>query len=318
MTGTSKISRELLAQACDLSNSGITIADARKKHQPLIYVNAGFERLTGYRAAELLGKNCHFLQGADTGQAEISVLQEALLNGKDCKVTLRNYRKDGSMFWNELSITAVTDATGNVTHFIGIQQDITAHILLEQHLQQSRQDTPTLNRQARTLLPAEPQSSISQHFDSRFSVMLQTAQRTRNPLAVLRIVPDQFQAFRDKYGGQAGDACLRMVGERIAKTYARASDCVARYDENGEENGFAVVSMGASVEGLQQHAEKLRAQLRALNIPHHASPEGVLTACIGSITLIPQRDTTASNLLEAAGKALARAQQRGNDCEAFV
>ena len=318
MTGTSKISRDLLAQACDLLNSGITIADAHKKHQPLIYVNAGFERLTGYSAAELLGKNCHFLQGTDTGQAEISVLQEALLNGKDCTVTLRNYRKDGSMFWNELSITAVADATGNVTHFIGIQQDITARILLEQHLNQSTLDKRSLDRQAHTLLPIEPQNGLSEHFGSRFSGMLQTAQRTHSPLSVLRVVPDQFQAFRKKYGQQAGEACLRMVGERIAKTYARASDCVARYEENGEEDGFAVVSMGASVEGLQQHAEKLRAQLRALNIPHHASPEGVLTACIGGITLIPQRETTAHNLLEAAGKALARAQQRGNDCEAFA
>ena len=314
MAGTSKISRDLLAQACDLSNDGITISDARKKDQPLIYVNAGFERLTGYSAAELLGKNCHFLQGTDTEQAEISVLREALLHGKDCKVTLRNYRKDGSMFWNALNLTAVADASGNVRHFIGIQQDITAHILLEQHLQQSRLDIRRLNQQVHTLLPVEPHSCINEHFDSHFSGMLQAAQRTRSPLAVLRIAPDQFQAFRDKYGQQAGDACLLMVCERIAKAYARASDCVARY----REDGFAIVSMGASVEGLQQHAEKLRAQIRSLNIPHYDSPDGVLTVCIGGVTLIPQHDTTTSALLESAGKALDHAKYRGYGCEEFV
>jgi len=312
MTGSRSITRDLLAQACDLSAGGITISDARKPDQPLIYVNSGFECLSGYSAAELLGKNCHFLQGADTDQAEIAVLRAALKNGKDCKVTLRNYRKDGSMFWNELSLTAVSDADGNLTHFIGIQHDITDRILLEQHLQQSHLDARTLNQQARLLV--EPQGGISQHFDEPFSRMLQIAQRTRSPLCVLRITPDKFKSYREKYGQSAAQACLRMLGERIAKTYARASDCVALY----ENEGFCVASSGASVEGLHQHAQKLRAQIRALNIPHSGSNDGVITLCIGGITLIPQRDTTSNSMLESAEKALATAQRRGHDSEELI
>jgi len=316
MAGTLKITRDLLVQASDLSNNGITISDARKQDQPLIYVNAGFERMTGYTAAELLGKNCHFLQGTDTGQPEISTLREALERGKDCRVTLRNYRKNGSMFWNELSLTAVTNEQGELTHFIGIQQDVTTHIMLEQYMHQSHLDSQSVKRQTHTLSHTDPLVGISNrsHFDEQLASMLQTAQRTRSPLSVLRVVPDSFKSFRTKYGQQAGDACLRMVGERIARIYARASDCVARY----ADNEFAVASLGASVEGLQQHAEKLREQIRALNIPHHDSSEGVVTVCIGGITLVPLHDTTTSALLEQANNALTKAQGSGNNREEFV
>lgn len=311
-----KISRDLLAQAIDQTHDGITIADARQNGLPLIYVNAGFERLTGYTSEDLLGKSLRFLQGTDTDQPEITLLRETLQKEKSCLVTLRNYRRDGSMFWNELSLSSVHDETGALTHFIGIQKDVTARIKLDQNLHQSNRDLNALNQQLYTLARTDPLVGISnrRHFDEQLASMLQTAQRTHSQLSVVVVNLDQFKRFNDRYGRTAGDTCLRMVGERIAKSFARGADCVARYE--GDE--FAIVSMGDSTEGLQQHLRRLRDQVRALNIPHHDSPDGVVTICAGCITGIPRRDTSAQDLLAQADAALQTAKKRGCDCDNIV
>lgn len=316
MLAPPRISRDLLAQAIDQTYDGITISDARQTDWPLIYVNAGFEKLTGYHCSELLGKSVKFLQGTDTDQPEIAILRETLRLEKNCQVTLRNYRKDGSMFWNELSLSAVHDDQGVLTHFIGIQKDVTDRITLDQNLRQSNHDLHTLNQQLYTLAHTDPLVGISNrlHFDKQLDQMLLTAQRTHNPLSVLVVNLDKFKLFNDRYGRAAGDTCLRMVGERIAKSFSRGSDCVARY--NGDE--FAIVSLGDSQESMQQHLRKLRDQVRALNIPHHDSPDGVVTICAGAVSLIPQRDTTALGLLERANAALHEAKRQGHDREHFV
>lgn len=312
MVAPLEVSRELLALAVDQSNDGITIADAQKEDFPLIYVNAGFERMTGYQSSELLGKSSRLLQGSDTDQAEIFVMHDALNKGEGCLVTLRNYRRDGSMFWNELSISALRNDEGVLTHFAGIQKDVTARILQDQHLRQTNQDLHALNKQL--LARTEPLADISDRFDERFNSILQTAQHTHSLLSVLVINLDQFKLFNERYGRAAGDTCLRLVGERITRSFARASDCVARHD--GDE--FAVVSMGDSVEGLQQHLSKLRDQVRALNIPHGDTQDGVVTICIGAVSLIPQLDTTAPALLDQAEAALHQAKRRGHNCEHIV
>jgi diguanylate cyclase (GGDEF)-like protein/PAS domain S-box-containing protein len=109
----------------DASRNGILIADALDPEQPIQYVNPAFEEITGYPAQEALGRNCLFLQGKDTAQPELETVREALRKGEPCSVEVRNYRQDGSMFWNALSIAPVRNDTGLVTHFIGVQNDVT-------------------------------------------------------------------------------------------------------------------------------------------------------------------------------------------------
>ena len=91
----------LLRQAVAASNDGLAIADARIPDMPFVYVNPAFERLTGYRADEVLGRSCRLLQRGDTRQPGWQVLREAVKDGKSGVATVRNYRKDGSMFWND-------------------------------------------------------------------------------------------------------------------------------------------------------------------------------------------------------------------------
>ncbi|MGB8478987.1 MAG: EAL domain-containing protein [Acidobacteriaceae bacterium] len=114
----------LYKSAMDVSTHGILIA-AAEKDLPICYVNPAFERITGYSAEEAIGRNCRFLQGTDTAQPQMETIREALSQGQSCTVELRNYRKNGTMFWNSVSIAPVLDETGRTTHFIGVQKDIT-------------------------------------------------------------------------------------------------------------------------------------------------------------------------------------------------
>lgn len=104
---------------------GITISDNLQPDNPIVYANEGFERLTGYSKNDVLGKNCRFLQGARTNPKTIEEIRVAVREEKPCSVEILNYRKDGTTFWNLLSITPVRDDSGRVTNFIGIQSDIT-------------------------------------------------------------------------------------------------------------------------------------------------------------------------------------------------
>jgi PAS domain S-box-containing protein len=126
---------ELRDRALAAAAEGVTIADARLPDNPLIYANAGFERLTGYSVEEVLGRNCRFLQGPDTDRDTLERLRSAIRQRQPCTVQLLNYRKDGTTFWNRLSITPVRDASGEVTHFIGVQSDVTDQKNTEERLQ---------------------------------------------------------------------------------------------------------------------------------------------------------------------------------------
>lgn len=125
-------------RALDVAAEGVTIADARLPDRPLIYVNEGFERVTGYPATEVLGRNCRFLQGRDTDPAAIAEIRAAVTGERECVVEILNYRRDGTPFWNRLSITPVRDERGEVTHFIGIQSDVSARRAAEEGLRQAK------------------------------------------------------------------------------------------------------------------------------------------------------------------------------------
>lgn len=116
---------DLLIKATNTANEGITISSMDQPDRPLIFVNDGFERLTGYSKEDVVGKNCRFLQGEETADAPINELRRAIKNGDQTTVELLNYKKDGTPFWNRLSITPLKNAKGITTHYVGVQSDIT-------------------------------------------------------------------------------------------------------------------------------------------------------------------------------------------------
>jgi PAS domain S-box-containing protein len=122
---------EVLWRCLSHVRHGFTIADARKPDVPLIYVNHAFELMTGYSNEELIGRNCRLLQRDDRLQAGVKTIRKARASGQPVRVTLRNYRKDGTLFWSDLSLTPIFDERGELTHYIGVQEDIT-HQRMEQ------------------------------------------------------------------------------------------------------------------------------------------------------------------------------------------
>ncbi|MGB3514491.1 MAG: PAS domain S-box protein, partial [Microcoleaceae cyanobacterium] len=126
----------LLERAIAASKNGVILTDARAYDHPIIYVNSGFEKLTGYQASEVIGKNSRFLQGHNIRQSEKTKIKQALATNTECEVILPNYRKDETLFWNKLNISPVNDEQGKVTHFIGIITDISAQIATEATLRE--------------------------------------------------------------------------------------------------------------------------------------------------------------------------------------
>ena len=124
MNAKPMIDPELLERVVNASQDGIVIAEQEGDENILIYVNQGFEKLTGYSADEVLYQDCRFLQGDDRDQTALHNVRKAIKSKKPCREVLRNYRKDGSMFWNELSITPVFNAEDQLTYFIGVQKDV--------------------------------------------------------------------------------------------------------------------------------------------------------------------------------------------------
>ncbi len=136
----------LQERAIASSQNGIVITDCLLPNNIVVYVNPAFEKITGYEASEVIGRNCRFLQGTDVFQPEKVILKNAIIKGESCSVVIRNYRKDGSLFWNELNISPIFDDMGKVTHFIGIQTDITARKEAEKDLKRQMRLTVLLNR----------------------------------------------------------------------------------------------------------------------------------------------------------------------------
>lgn len=115
---------ELAADALKAAHSALVIADARADDLPIVYANPAFERLTGYRASEVVGRNCRFLQGPETDLAEVRRMRQAIAEGRPVNVLLANYRKDGSLFYNDLHVDPVRNESGEVTHFVGCQNEV--------------------------------------------------------------------------------------------------------------------------------------------------------------------------------------------------
>lgn len=120
----------------DPSSQSISLVDVRRPDRPIIYVNRGFEHLTGYSREESIGRNCRFLQGPGTDRNVVERIRHATRHGEDLIVDLLNYRKNGSQFWNRLSLKPVRNAAGDLTHIIGIQSDITPMLALQQKMEE--------------------------------------------------------------------------------------------------------------------------------------------------------------------------------------
>jgi PAS domain S-box-containing protein len=235
----------LLQHAIDTTNAPITLSDPTQNNNPLTYVNEAFEELTGYPSAELLGTNCRFLQGEATDSKKVTILREAIAAEEPVTVTLRNYRKDGTMFWNRLSISPIYDDDGNLIRYLGTQVDVTAQKRREQQLAE-------LNQITQTLLKAKSKQEIA-------DIGVQAAKDVLNLQATAihfstsdhtRLVP---AAYTDKLSLLLGDIQPLPVTDSIAGRVYRSSeptivDCAKQdpdvYNPETELEGHLYLPLG--------------------------------------------------------------------------
>ncbi|MFW9267749.1 PAS domain-containing protein [Pseudomonas sp. NR3] len=130
------INAHLMQLVINASNDGIVIAEKEGEDNILIYVNPAFERLTGYSSDEILYQDCRFLQSGDRDQPSLEFIRTTLKQGGSCRQILRNYRKDGTPFWNELSLSTVKNEADGHTYFVGVQKDVTAQVKAQQRITQ--------------------------------------------------------------------------------------------------------------------------------------------------------------------------------------
>jgi len=129
---------DLLEALVENAEHGVTIAEREGDDTILLYVNKTFENMTGYSRDECLYKDCRFLQGTDKDQPDIKMIHKAIQDEEPVQVVLRNYRKDGTLFWNDLTITPYFDKVENIMYYIGVQKDISNVVALEEELALAR------------------------------------------------------------------------------------------------------------------------------------------------------------------------------------
>lgn len=145
------INAQLMQMVINASNDGIVIAEKEGEDNILIYVNPAFEKLTGYTSEEILYQDCRFLQSGDRDQAALKPIRDALNNGKSCREILRNYRKDGTHFWNELSLSTVYNESDKQTYFVGVQKDVTVQVKAQQRVEQLEAQVAELQAELQAL-----------------------------------------------------------------------------------------------------------------------------------------------------------------------
>lgn len=131
---------QILSVILDECINGVTLADPDLEDMPIVYANKAFEQVTGYSQEEIIGRNCRFLQGPDREQQARFDLSKAINDVKPIEVILKNYKKNGDLFYNKLKVVPLLDRKGKVIYFLGVQYDITEQV-------DAKEEIITLNQQ---------------------------------------------------------------------------------------------------------------------------------------------------------------------------
>ncbi|MFA5242736.1 MAG: EAL domain-containing protein [Sulfuricella sp.] len=288
----------LLERAIDSTFNAILITDATQPHNPLIYVNSAFERITGYSREEVLGRNCSFLQNGDRDQPDVLELRSAIREQREGRAVLRNYRKDGSMFWNELLIAPVRDEQNRVTHFIGVQNDASERLNYQAQLEHQATHDALTGLANRSLL------------GDRLEQAIVFARRAGRLVAVMMIDIDRFKLVNDTLGHACGDALIREVGGRLSRC-VRPGDTVARL--GGDEFMVVMSDMASEDDAATLARHLIETVATPMKLDCH---DMIVTASLG-VALYPKDGEQAADLMKNADVAMYRAKDLGRNSFQF-
>ncbi|MBI2311398.1 MAG: EAL domain-containing protein [Betaproteobacteria bacterium] len=291
-------SLRLRDRAIESSVNAVIITSYGRPDNPIEYVNPAFERITGYSAAEVLGRNCRFLHRDDLDQPELEKIRSAIREGREGHAVLRNYRKDGTLFWNELHIAPVRAGPGVITHFVGVQNDITDAKRYEAQLErQANYDTLT-DLPNRNLL------------NDRLRQALIYAERHQRVVVVAFVDLDHFKFINDSLGHHTGDRLLAAAAERL-RSCLRGTDTVAR---PGGDEFVLVLSDHENVESVSGLAQRI---LDAISRPFVVEGRELFTTCSIGLSVFPPDGNNPETLMKNADAAMFRAKEQGRNTFRF-
>lgn len=284
----------LFERAIESSANSMVMTDALDPSMPMVYVNKAFLAMTGYSHEQVLGRNCRFLQGNETDPQAVAAIRHGLAKRERVEVTLMNYRKDGTPFWNKVLIEPVLNDSGGCTHFIGVHQDVTREreneLMLDQY---STHD----------LLTGLANRSL---FEAQLARTCRDTRDTGTSPVVLLIDLDDFKPVNTSLGHAQGDQLLIMVAARL-KQAVEAKDIVARL--GGDE--YAVLLTNAQSEN--EVIECAQAILSELSKPYEfAGLRLHISASIG-IASPANRTLRPEELLGYADAAVQDAKTQGRN-----
>ncbi|MBA5686762.1 EAL domain-containing protein [Rugamonas apoptosis] len=283
---------QLSNRALAACSNGVLIASAGEPDYPIMYANPAFYAMTGYTPMDIMGRNCRLLQNGDHDQPGLAPLRHALGQRQDAHVVLRNYRKDGTLFWNDLLISPVPDEHGVITHYVGILNDIT--LLKEKEERLTYQST-------HDELTGLPNRSL---FNQRLQQAMLRAGHHEHAVALLCVGLDNFELVNESLGHAAGDQMLAIAAQRLQQCMGE-HDTLARLGDHEFLAILGAVNGAGDVMPVCEHMFAVLAQPFTLDgQPVHAS------ASIG-IALYPQDAADSATLMRYADLALTRAHDQG-------
>lgn len=297
----------VLQSLIDASPDGVVVCDAHGSRKPVVYCNNAFEQLTGYRSSELQGRDLSFLQQGEDTQEGLALVRAALREGVACRTVLRNYRKDGSTFMNEMQLIPIRDQQGKLTHFASFHRvgsERTAATIGE-----AATDAMLSTQRLLAHVREDKQTGLLRrsYFEDLLRRDFSLAQRDQKPMTIIVFEIDHANAYREVFGPSGAEQTFKRVARTVAGCFRRASDLCARW----EDSQIITATLTTEPAQAQRMAEMVSSRVRDLAIHHpRAAVSRYVTVSFGIMSAIPEQQDNASQFIVRALHAL-RAEQGG-------
>jgi diguanylate cyclase (GGDEF)-like protein/PAS domain S-box-containing protein len=275
--------------------SGIVVVDATSDDLPIVFVSEGFELLTGYSSAEVVGRNPRFLQGPQTDPRSVAALRDAIAAGREAHATVLNYRDDGTPFYNDISIAPEYEH-GQLVRWIGVLRDVTDRMRADAQVTELRYFDALTGLANRAALHDELRATLHR------------ARIHDRELALLHVDLDDFKRIDEQYGRETGDALLRAVADRL-RGVVRPTDLLAR--PGGDEFILLVKDVATDAAGIG--ADLARRIVDALREPLDADTATIEVHASVGVSSFPRDAVSAEDLLRHADAAKSIAKGGGKD-----
>jgi diguanylate cyclase (GGDEF)-like protein/PAS domain S-box-containing protein len=284
----------LFVRAVEASSNGIMMTDAVSPQHPIIYVNPAFERITGYPASAVIGRNARFLLGDALDQPALDLIRQALRSRCAGLAVVQCFRADGSHFWNQLSVAPVPGEDGEITHFVSIFDDVSERVIREDQLAHLATHDTLTGLANRTLLADRLDQAVTR------------SARDGTIAAVLLIDLDRFKQVNDSLGHDLGDRLLKEVARRLEQSI-RDGDTVARL--GGDEFVLVLTELAKHEDATSVARKLLSALTQSFLIDGR---ELFVTPSIG-LSFYPQDGTDGASLLRLADLAMYQVKAGGRN-----